>query len=211
MHEDGSSTTGGERRGRDRSRPSCAFRPSRVVTAELPVRMRRLLRNGRGALMGSSAMTSMRAHDHWVSARADAKHCARRGSRSPLPSRHSRRHLSTLRLKSLRGAWLDNAGGGGGPVGARPRRMQTAITPTRLGCYGRNPRDTGEGRRFPSGLARGVLVYGDLAHRVVAHAACGAERARCAGRVVGAHSFVDHWILGGTSRGRRLPNRFGSS
>jgi len=70
-------------------------------------------------------------------------------------------------------------------------------------------RDTGEGRRFLQ-VWQGELVYGDLAHRGVARAACVAEASFCASRVVRAHSFVDHWNLGGTSRGRGLPNRFGS-
>ena len=80
-------------------------------------------------------------------------------------------------------------------MGARLRRMQTAITPTRLGCYGRDPHSSGEGIRIPSGLAGGVLVYGDLTHRTFVRAGCAAE-GRLSARVVGAHSFVESLVLG---------------
>ena len=85
-------------------------------------------------------------------------------------------------------------------MGSSPRRMQRRITRTRLGampgpaCFGR--RDRGF---LP--VWQGELVYGDLAHRNIARAACAAD-SRQRPRVVGAHSFVDHWGVGGASRRR---------
>ena len=54
---------------------------------------------------------------------------------------------------------------------------------------------------------QGEVVYGDLAHRYISRAACAAEGVG-ARVVVGAHSLVDHWVVGGTSPKRRLPSQF---
>ena len=92
-------------------------------------------------------------------------------------------------------------------MGASPRRMQRRITRTRLGampgpaCFGRRNREF-----LP--VWQGELVYGDLAHRNIARSACAAD-SRQRPRVVGVHSFVDHWGVGGASRRRGLPRRFG--
>jgi hypothetical protein len=153
------------------------------------------LQRGRSAPMPTSS---------W---RESARDTARRGGRAPLPSRHARRHLTTLQLKSLRGAWLVNAGGGGGPlapvpVGCRRRILQLdwiATAETRV--------IRAKGSRIPSGLAGGVLVYGGLIHRTVARAVVSAGEAPrpCCRRALLRRSL--DW--GGTSRGRGLPNRFG--
>jgi hypothetical protein len=162
----------------------------------------------RGVLTSSSMTERRRAHGPARKCPTERPKCARRRMAPPTP-RHALTHLTTLRVRRLRGAWLtapavgENCLSAATSVGRRRR-----ITRTRFGCYGRDPRDSGEGIQSPFRSGRGslctvILLIGTFRARR-------AEPTLVVARVVvGAHSFVDHWAFGGTSRGRRLPNRLG--
>ena len=67
----------------------------------------------------------------------------RRAARSPLPSRHARRHLTTLPLSRCVEPGSTTLAAGVNPVRTRARRTQTANNSNKFGCYGRDPRDSG--------------------------------------------------------------------
>jgi hypothetical protein len=130
------------------------------------------------------------------------------GRQAPLPPRHALSHLTTLRPRRLYGAWFATSAVGktrsSAPTSVGRKRR---ITRTRLGATAETRVIRAKGfRSLP--VWQGELVYGDFAHRDISRAACAAEviGARV---VVHAHRFVDHWVFGGTSQRRRLPNRCG--
>ena len=164
--------------------------------------------HGPQAVLTSSSETERRRAG--AASRGPAYASAWRESRAtdPLTPRHALRHLTTLRARRLRGAWLTKSTVGetrsSAPTSIKRRRR---ITRTRLGAMAETRVIRAKGfESLP--VWQGEVVYGDLAHRDISRAACVAELSG-ARVVVRAHLFVDHWVFGGTSRRRRLPNRFG--
>lgn len=154
----------------------------------------------RGAVLVSSPVRERRRAYGGSPARTVLPPCEQSKNLCLMTSRHAARHLTTLRPVA------------GGEPARRVARLATSgirtrrITRTRLGATAetRVIRAKGSKRFLP--VWQGELVYGDFAHRYIARAACVERRSRPC--VVGAHSLEDHWGLGGTSRERRLPNRF---
>ena len=96
----------------------------------------------------------------------------------PLTPRHALKHLTTLRARRLRGAWLTRSAVGetrsSAPTSVGRRRR---ITRTRLGAMAETRVIRAKGfRSLP--VWQGELVYGDLAHRDLLRAACVVEALR---------------------------------
>jgi hypothetical protein len=96
----------------------------------------------------------------------------------PLTPRHALKHLTTLRARRLRGAWLARSAVGetrsSAPTSVGRRRR---ITRTRLGAVAETRVIRAKGfRSLP--VWQGEIVYGDLAHRDLLRAACVVEALR---------------------------------
>lgn len=126
---------------------------------------------------------------------------------APLTPRHAQRHLTTLRHRRLRGAWLTAPA-----VGERRSRpiasagCERRITRTRLGAMAETRVISGEGIQSPFRSGRGslctvILLIGPFRVR---RCAAGARRRSL---VVDAHSLVDHWIGPALREGERCLTR----
>ncbi len=173
-----------------------AIRPFRAAPAEFPVRSHAVLGfaepSWRVRLQGSSRAPGTRPPNS-----VTTHSCRLRGNTSPLTSRHARRHLTTLRLR--RGMELGASTPAAGLAHLRPTSVgcRRRITRTRLGALAETRAIRAKESFLP--VWQGESVYGDCGHRTVTRAA-GIAAGRQPVRVVGAHSLVDHWISGGTSR-----------
>jgi hypothetical protein len=162
----------------------------------------------RGAVLTSSSMTERRRAHGGRPEPVSVRVWSEVERWDPLTPRHALKHLTTLRPRRLRGAWLKKSA-----VGKTHSSVPTSvgrkrrITRTRLGAMAETRVIRAKGfRSLP--VWQGEVVYGDLAHRDLWRAACVVEALR---RARGCRRTLLRGSLGfgGTSRGRRLPNRFG--
>ena len=181
-----------------------AFGQLRSAAAEFPVRMpASLARSSRPAEFAYNRATARRLHV----VRADGGgRVAHQRDRSPLTSRHARRHLTTLQPSRCVEPGSSGPAAGVARLAPIPVARRRRITRTRLGCYGRDPRDSGEGIEFLP-VWQGELVYGDLAHRNID--ACGVRCRRAAVRPCCRHALLGGSLDFGRHAKAGLPNNFG--